>query len=308
MKNTIKIGQSQVVSAPLVVWALLDPGHALNLLAGLSTSWLSSRLNPLAPSAVVGFESLPRPRLHALILILVPVPLSPFAPLSALLFMPSPSSPHPPAFHTPAPHPMRGWDSRARVSAARSCGEGLGRPRSHRHPSPLLCLTLPPRRITSVVVIRCHCRCTSLGPSSLSFSAIAIALRRRYRCPSSSSSLSVIVFVVVRCLLRFLSSSFPSLFGSFPPTSLWSSLPRRIVVSPLVVFSGVIWSWWRGQRQGHGKMDNENELRQTSWLAFRDSPMGLPTSWVPLRLPPSTDPPSNESEPPTSLWKGQGQW
>ena len=173
----------------------------------------------------------------------------------------------------------------------------------------LLVASLPSSSFVVTVAARRWGRRRCRSPPSLSLCVVAIAVRRRLRrCPSPSSSLSVIVFVVVRCLLRFLSSSFPSLFGSFPPTSLWSSLPRLIVVSPLVVFSGVIWSWWRGQRQGHGKMDNENELRQTSWLAFRDSPMGLPTSWVPLRLPPSTDPPSNESEPPTSLWKGQGQW
>ena len=59
-----------------------------------------------------------------------------FATVHVVVVFPPPSfgvgivadfrAPTPPGFHKPTPHPMRGRDSRARVSAACSCGEGLG--------------------------------------------------------------------------------------------------------------------------------------------------------------------------------------
>jgi len=54
-------------------------------------------------------------------------------------------------------------------------------------------------------------------------------------------------------------------------------------------------------------MDNENEPRQTSWLAFRDALDGPPTYWVPPGVSTSPIPSSSKNEPPTSLWKGEGQ-
>ena len=46
-------------SAPLIICAFLNPGHALDLLAVLSTPWLSS----LAPSAVAGSSRRPHPHI-----------------------------------------------------------------------------------------------------------------------------------------------------------------------------------------------------------------------------------------------------
>ena len=52
---------------------------------------------------------------------------------------------------------------------------------------------------------------------------------------------------------------------------------------------------------GDGRIDGENEPRQTSWLVFYDALNGPPTSWVPHRVYPSPTPPSIDQEPPISL-------
>jgi len=44
-------------------------------------------------------------------------------------------------------------------------------------------------------------------------------------------------------------------------------------------------------------MNNENEPRQTSWLAFRDALDGPPTYWVPPCVSPSPIPSSSEDDP-----------
>ena len=53
-------------------------------------------------------------------------------------------------------------------------------------------------------------------------------------------------------------------------------------------------------------MAGENEPRQTSWLVFRNSPPGSPTSWVPPHPSPSPVPLSSKFKPPTSFGKGRG--
>ena len=75
-------------SAPLIVCAFLNPGHALDLLAVLSTPWLSS----LAPSAIAG----------------------------------SSRRPHPHICRDSIPHPMRSRDSRAQVSTGAHMYGGVG--------------------------------------------------------------------------------------------------------------------------------------------------------------------------------------
>ena len=57
---------------------------------------------------------------------------------------------------------------------------------------------------------------------------------------------------------------------------------------------------------GDGRMDNENEPRQRSWLVFRDALDGPPISWVPPCVSPSPIPPSSDDAPPTSLLRREG--
>ena len=40
---------------------------------------------------------------------------------------------------------------------------------------------------------------------------------------------------------------------------------------------------------------------------FHDAPPGPPTSWVPPGVPHSPNPLSSDDEPPTSLWREEGQ-
>jgi hypothetical protein len=42
-------------------------------------------------------------------------------------------------------------------------------------------------------------------------------------------------------------------------------------------------------------------------VRFANAPDGPPIPWDPSRVPPSPIPPSRDLEPPTSLWKGEGQ-
>jgi hypothetical protein len=54
------------------------------------------------------------------------------------------------------------------------------------------------------------------------------------------------------------------------------------------------------------RLVGENQPRQMSWFVFRNSPMGLHC----VDAPSSSSfpvPPSSESKPPTSLWKGEGR-
>jgi hypothetical protein len=128
----------------------------------------------------------------------------------------------------------------------------------------------------------------------------------------SLSSYSLFVVVLPRCrrnfsLLRLPSfaAAFPSFAPSFPhPPPSFSpsfadalprpSLPRfplhRLAFSPPSCPRFLLLR----------RLVGENEPRQTSWLAFRNSPLGLPLLPFPV-------PPSSESKPPTSLWKGEGR-
>ena len=47
---------------------------------------------------------------------------------------------------------------------------------------------------------------------------------------------------------------------------------------------------------GDGRMESENEPRQTLWLMFRDALYGPPTSWVPPCVSLSPIPPSSNDE------------
>ena len=44
-----------------------------------------------------------------------------------------------------------------------------------------------------------------------------------------------------------------------------------------------------------------------TYACFHDAPPGHPTSWFPPGVACSPNPPSSDDEPPTSLWRGEGQ-
>ena len=60
--------------------------------------------------------------------------------------------------------------------------------------------------------------------------------------------------------------------------------------------------WFNIVSVGRGEMDRRTNLV----VRFRDALAGLPTSWVPPGVYPSSNPASSEIEPPTFLWKGRG--
>jgi len=102
------------------------------------------------------------------------------------------------------------------------------------------------------------------------------------------------------------------------PAPRGSPLPWTLIVAPkptlgsprpnVVRYTGV--GWRVGQLDGR----KEGRKRTTTFIVVhcRDAPDGPPTTWVSLRVSPSSIPlsppfpPSSEPAPPTSLWKGEG--
>ena len=127
----------------------------------------------------------------------------------------------------------------------------------------------------------------------------------RYRYPSSLSWCAVF-FGVARCrwvIVRFYSSLLGPhrvVFRRFPsPLGYRSALPTVVGSSLGRIDHGL----------GGGR-EREQRRKRTMILVvvrFRDVPPGHPTLWVPPNVPPRPNPLSSDSEPPTSLWKGEGR-